>query len=85
MAIYFFLARAGAYSQKDLFKAGGMWFGMTLAFESAMNIFMRKLTFQEVLETYYFWNGETWIFVLLFLLIAPVVIDRYVLHRSLSN
>lgn len=76
-AIYFFLKKTKEpYTKKDLINAGLLWIVMTVVFESLMNVFIRKLSFQEVLQTYYFWQGETWIFVLLSLLISPMIIYK---------
>jgi len=49
---------------------------MTFIFEIGMNIFLRKLSFEQVLQTYYFWQGETWIFVLLSVLFLPMIIGK---------
>lgn len=76
-AIYIFLKRVQIpYSRKSLVAIGIMWVFMTILFESIMNIYVRKLTIAQVLETYYVWNGETWMFVLISLLIAPLIAHR---------
>lgn len=77
IAIYWFLKR-GKFniSSKDIIIAGSMWVIMTIAFECWMNVFIRKLNFQEVLETYYFWKGESWSFVLLSLIVSPFIAHR---------
>jgi hypothetical protein len=76
-AIYFFLKRQkGNYQKKDLPKIGGIWIGMTLIFECWMNVAVRHLSWQQVLETYYFWKGDTWIFVLLSLTVSPLIANR---------
>jgi uncharacterized membrane protein len=72
--IYQFLKRTKEkYNKSDLIKVGVMWIVMTVVFESLMNTYIRHLSFKEVLETYYFWKGDTWIFVLLSLIISPLV------------
>ena len=82
-AIYIFLKSTKAtYTVKDLILIGTMWIVMTLGFETGMNIFLRKLNFREVLATYYFWKGETWIFVLLSLVISPLVADRLLMRKK---
>ncbi|MCM2339310.1 MAG: hypothetical protein NDI62_02535 [Burkholderiales bacterium] len=76
-AIYiFFLNIKEEYSKKDAKKIGFLWFGMTLIFETWMNLFLQNLSVKEILETYYFWNGETWIFVLASLVISPMIAYR---------
>lgn len=77
IVIYFFLKKNFTfYTRKDLIGVGLLWITMTVTFECFMNLFVRKLTFQQVLETYYFWKGDTWIFVLLSLLVSPLIIYK---------
>ncbi len=76
-AIYLFLRRQQrSYTVQELWMMGLVWTGMTLVFELLMNIGLRHLTWSEVARTYYFWQGETWIFVLLSLLVSPIVAYR---------
>jgi len=83
--IYLFLKTVKEkYSPKDLVKVGIMWVIMTIFFESFMNINVRKLSFEQVVETYYFWQGETWIFVLLSLVVSPLLADKYITHKRRS-
>ncbi len=80
--IYFFLKRVHTpYTKSDLLKVGCIWIGMTIMFESWMNMYIRHLTFSQVLETYYFWRGDTWPFVLLSLLVSPQIV-RHVLKKQ---
>ncbi|MCW1949141.1 MAG: hypothetical protein KIH89_001685 [Candidatus Shapirobacteria bacterium] len=82
LAIYFFLKKTkNKYTQKDLINVGLLWILMTIIFECFMNIFIRHLSFQQVLQTYYFWTGDTWFFVLLSLLISPLIVHR-ILHKK---
>lgn len=75
--IYLFLKNTKEdYNKKSLAVIGVVWFIMTFIFEIFMNIFLRKLSFEQVLQTYYFWQGETWIFVLLSVLVLPMVIGK---------
>ena len=77
LAIYIFLKKSKTkYASKDLFLASFIWILLTLIFETFMNLYLRHLTFAQVLETYYFWRGETWIFVLLSLIISPQIIRK---------
>jgi uncharacterized membrane protein len=83
VAIYVFLKKTKAdYSQKDLVFAGLLWIFMTILFETAMNVFVRQLSFQQVLQTYYFWEGETWVFVLLSLLVSPQIIFKLIKRKN---
>ncbi len=76
-AIYFFLKHnKNEYSKNDLIAAGFIWMAMTLVFEILMNFFIQKLSFEQIIQTYYFWNGETWIFVLISLMVSPVFADK---------
>lgn len=75
IAIFLFLKKTkNNYTKNDLYLVGLAWIFLTLIFETGMNIFIRNLTVEKVLETYYFWNGETWIFVLLSLIIIPQIV-----------
>lgn len=74
IAIYYFLKKTKEiYSKRDLLIGGCVWIVMTIIFECFMNFYLRHLSLSQVLETYYFWNGETWIFVLLSLLVSPLI------------
>lgn len=76
-AIRIYLTRVQEdYSKKEVVHIGIIWLFMTLLFETGMNIFIRKLDISEVLRTYYFWEGETWIFVLVSLLVLPTMISK---------
>lgn len=82
IAIYFFLKKIKvSYNKSDLFKVGLLWIVMTILFECFMNICIRHLTFQQVLKTYYFWQGDTWFFVLLSLIISPFIAHK-ILNRK---
>lgn len=73
----FFLKKSKEqYVKSDLIVVGALWIGMTIVFESFMNMHIRHLSLEQVLQTYYFWKGDTWLFVLLSLLISPLVADR---------
>jgi hypothetical protein len=83
IAINFFLKRnQNKYSRKTLVIIGTYWIFLTLIFETGMNLFIRHLTIEQVLETYYFWKGETWIFVLLSLIISPLIAAKSLKHHS---
>lgn len=76
-AIYVFLKLSKEkYQIRELVCVGSMWIVMTLLFEVWMNMAVRHLSFRAVLATYYFWNGELWIFVLLSLVVSPLVAAR---------
>lgn len=76
-AIYIFLKRIkNIYSKNDLIFVGLIWIFMTVIFESLMSILIRKLSFADILQAYYFWQGETWIFVLISLVVSPLIIHK---------
>lgn len=76
ICIYCFLKRLKTpHTRWDLVLVGALWILMTVVFESLMNAFIRKLSFDQVLQTYYFWRGDTWIFVLFSLVVSPLVAD----------
>lgn len=75
IAIFIFLKKIVTdYTRKDVIVIGLLWLVMTFLFENSLSILVRHFSFTEILETYYFWNGETWIFVLLSLVVSPVII-----------
>lgn len=83
--IYFFLKKmSNPYTKSDLIKVGLMWMGMTVIFESLMNLFVRHLSPEQVLQTYYFWTGDTWSFVLLSLVISPFIAHRMLEKSKIS-
>jgi hypothetical protein len=83
IAIFLFLkTNKGNYSRIDLANVGFLWIFLTLIFETGMNFYIRHLTLWKVLETYYFWKGETWIFVLLSLLISPFIADKVLAKKD---
>ena len=76
-AILWFLKMVrGEYTDRDLVLAGLMWVVMTVVFETGMSLHLRGLSMGDVLQTYYFWKGETWIWVLVALFVMPLMIDR---------
>ena len=82
-AIYWFLWRVGYWpSTKELVGVGWLWIGMTIGFESWMNLYVRKLSFSQVLETYYLWKGELWPLVLLSLVVSPLVIRLHIINKK---
>ena len=70
--IYFFIKHnINGLSVKLSVLTGLIWCFLTLFFELFMNFYIRHLSLLEVLKTYYIWNGELWVLVLVYLLIAP--------------
>lgn len=82
IAIYVFLKTIhNEYAKKDVVVVSLIWICMTVMFETWMNMFIRHISFAETLQSYYFWKGETWIFVLASLLVSPLIIYR-MLHKK---
>ncbi len=82
LAIYAFLKNVHQnYRSRDLYFVGLIWMIMTIVFETGMNVFIRHLNLTEVLQTYYFWRGDTWFFVLLSLVILPAVIAKKIQEK----
>ncbi len=74
VAIYVFVKKLEPVpSERNLIIASFIWVAMTVIFETSMNILIRKLTLEQTLQTYYFWRGETWILVLLSLILSPLI------------
>jgi hypothetical protein len=55
---------------------------MTFIFEVGMNLWVRNLSLAEIMKTYYFWQGEMWIFVLISLLFLPIAANKLLLRRT---
>lgn len=55
---------------------GLVWVVLTVVFETGMSLYLRGLSMSDVLQAYYFWKGETWIWVLVALLTMPLLIGR---------
>lgn len=55
---------------------GLVWVVLTVVFETGMSLYLRGLSMSDVLQAYYFWRGETWIWVLVALFIMPLLIGR---------
>lgn len=52
IAIYLFLKKLKeSYTKKDLVRVSLLWIGMTIIFECFMNFYIRKLSFEQVLQT----------------------------------
>jgi hypothetical protein len=78
IAIYFYIkAQKYSYIQRELLNVGLVWTFLTLIFETSMNIFVRRLTFSEVLGTYNICKGETWGIVLISLVILPLITNKF--------
>ncbi len=77
IAIFFFIRNSKEnFSKKQLITMSSIWILLTILFETLMNFFWRKISLIQTLQTYYFWNGETWIFVLISLVVSPLIIRR---------
>lgn len=55
---------------------GLVWVVLTVVLETGMSLYLRGLSMSDVLQAYYFWRGETWIWVLVALFIMPLLIGR---------
>lgn len=49
---------------------------LTVVLETGMSLYLRGLSIGDMLQAYYFWKGETWIWVLVALLTMPLLIGR---------
>jgi hypothetical protein len=82
-AIYIFLRRNYTiYKREQLIRVGVIWMLMTFIFEVGMNLWVRNLSLAEIIKTYYFWQGEMWIFVLISLLFLPIAANKLLLRRE---
>ncbi len=81
IAIFFFIRNSKEkFSKKELIIISSIWIILTVLFETLMNFFFRKISLIQTLQTYYFWNGETWIFVLISLIASPLI-SRRILNK----
>jgi len=77
LAIRWFLRRVQErYVDRDLMLIGLVWVVLTVVFETGMSLYLRGLSIGDMLQAYYFWKGETWIWVLVALLTMPLLIGR---------
>ncbi len=77
IAIFFFIRNSKEnFSKKQLITMSSIWILLTILFETLMNFFWRKISLIQTLQTYYFWNGEAWIFVLISLVVSPLIVRR---------
>ncbi len=77
IAIFFFIRNSKEnFSKKQLIIMSSIWILLTILFETLMNFFWRKISLIQTLQTYYFWNGEAWIFVLISLVVSPLIVRR---------
>jgi len=75
LAMFVFFSRLSVdYSRSGMWAVGLMWMCMTFVFECVFGRLVRKSSWREILETYYFWKGELWIFVLLSVAVMPRII-----------
>lgn len=82
IAIFFFIRNSKEdFFKKQLIIMGSIWIILTVLFETSMNFFLRKMSLMQTLQTYYFWNGETWIFVLISLIISPLIVRRILKNK----
>jgi hypothetical protein len=76
-AITWFLKKSNyRYTRKDLLRVGMLWITLTIIFETSLSIFVRHLTSDQIIQTYYIWKGETWLLVLFSLIVSPQIIFR---------
>ena len=74
IAIFFFVKGfKEKNTNKELIFVGLIWIFLTVLFETLMGLFIRDMNLYQVMQTYFFWKGETWIFVLLSLVISPLI------------
>lgn len=72
IAIYlFFKYIKSNYDTLDTWLIGIMWVALTVIFEFSFGYYFRKSTWEEMIAQYYFWKGDTWIFVLIAVLVFP--------------
>jgi len=77
IAIFFFIRNSKEnFSKNELLIMGSIWILLTVLFETLMNFFLRGISLIQTLQTYYFWNGEAWIFVLISLVVSPLIVRR---------
>lgn len=62
----------------DLLSISLMWIMFTVIFETFLGVVIQQMSIQEVLNAYYFWNGELWIVVLITMLLSPIIADKIV-------
>jgi len=79
---YLFLKRTKAqYSSRDTLKIGILWLLLTIAFEFAFGSIVMGNSLSALVADYNLLAGRTWSLFLLTLLVAPLIVARYLLRR----
>lgn len=56
-----------------LIKLGIIWAGLSVLLQMLLSIGVYDLIWEEVVQTYYFWELEPWVFVLIGIFLAPKI------------
>lgn len=75
--IYVYFRRMPAHNGRELALVGVLWAGLTVAFEFLFGHYVAGEAFADLLALYDVTQGNLWVFVPLFVLVAPTLFGRY--------
>lgn len=78
VALYF--RRVAAHTTRELVALGVLWAGLTVAFELLFGHYVAGLSWADLLGQYDLAAGMVWVFVPLFLLVAPLAFGRWLVE-----
>lgn len=75
--LYGYFRRMPIHSVRERMATGVLWAGLTVAFEFLFGHYVAGEAWEELLELYDVTRGNVWVFVPLFILVAPLLYGRY--------
>lgn len=79
---YLFLKKTKApYKKSDVNKIGIFWFTATILFEFGFGHFVMGNSITKLLADYNLFEGKTWAFFLICILLAPTIVYKYFLKK----
>jgi hypothetical protein len=74
LAVWLLSRRWRFRSSAQAWRTGGLWLGLTVAWEFGFGLFIRGFAWDRVLHEYAFWQGRLWTLVLLAILVLPALV-----------
>lgn len=79
---YLFLKKTtAAYNKSDTIKIGILWFVLTILFEFSFGSLVMGHSIEKLIADYNLLEGKTWSLFLLCVLIAPYLVNRFILKK----
>lgn len=70
------------YSPVELWRVGGMWLVLTIAFEFLFGRYVAQNSWDDLLRDYNIFAGRTWVLVLLAVAVAPRLARSFAVRRT---